>query len=446
MTETVFPADFVWGAATASFQIEGATTEDGRSESIWDRFCATPGKVLNGDTGEPACDHYHRYKDDIALMKSLNLNAYRFSIAWPRVLPQGTGQVNAVGLDFYDRLVDELLAAGITPFVTLYHWDLPQVLEARGGWTSRATTEAFAQFADVVSQRIGDRVRHWITHNEPWCVSMLGYGTGHHAPGKAERAQALAAAHHVLLSHGMAVPILRANSPGSEVGITLNLTPTTPASDSEQDIAAARRFDGWFNRWYLDPLVRGAYPADMLAYYGADVPPVPQGDMATIATPIDFLGLNFYWGQLVADDPSNSLHGAQGVPRPDAERTEMGWEVTPDELRALLLRLHEEYGVEKLYITENGAAYPDSPPVDGVLDDEARRSYLERHLRACRQALDAGAPLAGYFAWSLLDNFEWAFGYSKRFGIVYVDYDTQERTVKQSGRWYADVARRNGFE
>jgi beta-glucosidase len=446
MTETVFPADFVWGAATAAFQIEGATNEDGRGESIWDRFCATPGKVLNGDSGEPACDHYHRYREDLALMQALNLNAYRFSIAWPRVLPEGTGEVNQRGLDFYDRLVDELLAAGITPFVTLYHWDLPQALEDQGGWTSRATAEAFANYADVVSRRIGDRVRHWITHNEPWCVSMLGYGLGIHAPGRTDRAQALAAAHHVLLSHGMAVPVLRAASPGGEVGITLNFTPAQAASPSAADQAAAQRFDGWFNRWFLDPLVHASYPDDMVAFYGADLPVFPDGDLDTIAAPIDFLGVNFYTGQLIADDPADAFTGTRQVLRQSAELTDMGWEVTPEELRDLLVRLHEEYHVERLYITENGAAYPDGEPQNGELDDEPRRSYIERHLRACKQAIDAGAPLAGYFVWSMLDNFEWALGYSKRFGVIHVDYATQRRTIKNSGRWYAEVARRNGFE
>jgi beta-glucosidase len=445
MTTLSFPPDFVWGAATAAYQVEGAIHEDGRGESIWDRFSAQPGMVLNGDTGAVACDHYHRWQSDIALMQRLNLNGYRFSVAWPRILPQGTGQVNQQGLDWYDRLVDALLAAGITPFVTLYHWDLPQLLQDKGGWPARATAEAFVEFADVVSRRIGDRVRHWITHNEPWVVSMLGHLLGLHAPGARDLGQALAAAHHVLLSHGMAVPVLRANSPGSEVGITLNLTPALPASESATDLAAARRFDGFANRWFLDPLVRGAYPDDMLHYYGDAAPDVQPGDLETIATPTDFLGVNFYFSQMVAHDEAGPLVQTRPVARPGRELTDMGWEVSPEGLGELLRRLGGEYSIGRLYITENGAAYRDAPPTNGVVADEARRSYLERHLRECQAAIEDGVGLSGYFAWSLMDNFEWALGYAKRFGIIYVDYASQERTIKQSGLWYAGVAAANSL-
>jgi beta-glucosidase len=440
-----FPEGFVWGAATASFQIEGATREDGRGESIWDRFCATPGKVANGDTGDPACDHYHRWRDDVALMRDLGLQAYRFSIAWPRIIPDGDGAVNQVGLDFYDRLVDELLAAGITPHVTLYHWDLPQTLQDRGGWPSRDTAHAFARYADVVARRLGDRVKHWITHNEPWCASWLSYWIGEHAPGL-KNGPALEAAHHLLLSHGLAAPAIRAASPGAEVGITLNFSPAHPATDSEQDRDAARRHDGFFNRWFADPLFRGAYPEDMVALYAGmgAAAPVREGDMATIAAPIDFLGVNYYNRAVIRHDPEGQGLG-YGTLEPEGEYTHMGWEVYPDALRELLVRLHRDYAPAKLYVTENGAAYPDELSADGAVHDAARTRYLERHFAAAHAAIAEGAPLEGYFVWSLMDNFEWAWGYSRRFGIVYVDYETQRRTLKDSAHYYRGVIAANGI-
>jgi beta-glucosidase len=450
MSPLRFPPDFTWGVATSSFQIEGATSEDGRGESIWDRFCATPGKIEDGTDGKVACDHYHRWREDVALMADLGVNAYRFSIAWPRVIPAGTGPVNRRGLDFYDRLVDELLERGIRPFVTLYHWDLPQPLEDQGGWANRDIVALFEQYAHVVSKRLGDRVRDWMTHNEPWCAAVLGYARGEHAPGHRDWGRALLAAHHLLLSHGRAVPAIRRNAPTARVGIVLNLTPGFPASDSEADAAATRAFDGEFNRWYLDPLHGRGYPEDKRDEYlragvVRDFSFVHDGDLETIATPTDFLGVNYYSRAILR---SGSVPEADNrprtIPEPSAEvRTDMGWEVYPDGLRALLVRLHEDYAPPCILVTENGAAYAHGPDATGAVQDEPRRAYLEGHLRACRHALDAGVPLGGYFAWSLMDNFEWAFGYRKRFGIVHVDYATQARTVKASGRWYGQVARAN---
>ncbi len=432
-----FPPDFVWGAAASSFQIEGATREDGRGESIWDRFCAVPGNVRAGDTGAVACDFYHRYPDDIALMEQLGLDAFRFSIAWPRVLPDGRGQVNQAGLDFYDRLVDRLLAAGIRPFVNLYHWDLPQALEDAGGWPVRSTAEAFAHYAAVVAERLGDRVQDWITHNEPFCTSWLGYGLGVHAPGRKSAADALAAAHHVLLSHGWAVEAIRSSAPAAEVGIVVDSSPAHPATDSPEDAAAAWQLDGTRNRWFFDPLFRGAYPPDVLESYAADAPPVLDGDLATIATPVDFVGLNNYSRQLVRADPGG---GAPiEVRAPSGELTDMGWEVYAPGLSEVLSRLHHEYNVPSLYVTENGAAFADVVTHDGLVHDVERIAYLDAYLGAVHTAIESGAPVRGYFVWSLLDNFEWALGYAKRFGIVYVDYPTLARVPKDSFRWYRDT-------
>ncbi len=432
----LFPADFVWGAATASYQIEGASSEDGRAESVWDRFCATPGKVRNGDTGAVACDFYHRYSEDIALMRELGLDAFRFSVAWPRVLPEGKGRVNAAGLDFYDRLVDELLGNGIAPYVTLFHWDTPQVLEDAGGWPVRETIEAFAEYVEAVSARLGDRVAHWITHNEPWVVAWVGHGWGHHAPGRESEADALATAHHLLVSHGRAVEILRRNSPASQVGITLNLDNPYAASESPEDVAAARWVDGLHNRWFLDPLFLGSYPEDMLEAWADMMPEVRDGDLELISTPIDFLGVNNYTSPLVAADENGGR--SQIVRRNDVDRTDMGWEVVPDGLQDLLLRLHHDYQPAAIYVTENGAAYPDVRGHDGHVNDPERQSYLESYLAGAARATAEGVPLRGYFAWSLLDNFEWAWGYWKRFGLIYVDYATLERVPKGSFYWYRD--------
>jgi beta-glucosidase len=426
-----FPEGFVWGAATAAYQIEGGAREGGRGESIWDRFCTLPGKVRNGDDGLVACDFYHRSDEDIALMLELGLDAFRLSIAWPRVLPDGRGQVNAAGLDFYDRLIDRLLASGIQPFVTLYHWDLPQVLEDAGGWPERSTAEAFVEYVEAVAARLGDRVTRWITHNEPWVASWLGYGSGEHAPGRTSDADAVAAAHHLLWSHGLAVEVLRRESPRAEVGISLNLLDAVPASDRAEDAAAARMVDGHANRWFLDPIFRGAYPTD-LPYE----PPVRDGDLETIAAPIDFLGINYYFRavtQAAADGGRPTWVHVPGSPY-----TDMGWEVFPDGFRDTLVRVHRDYGPRAIHVTENGAAYGDVRRHDGSVLDPERQDFLRDHIAAVGQAIEAGAPVRGYFVWSLLDNFEWAFGYAKRFGLVFVDYPTLERVPKASFGWYRD--------
>ena len=434
MTPARFPSTFVWGAATAAYQVEGAVEEDGRGESIWDRFTATPGKILNGDDGRVACDFYHRYREDIRLMRDLGIGAYRFSIAWPRVLPDGRGRVNQAGLDFYDRVVDELLANGIEPYVTLYHWDLPQVLEDRGGWPERDVVEAFVEYTEVVANRLGDRVRRWITQNEPWVIAWLGYAIGQDAPGRVHEPDAVAAGHHLLLAHGRALEVLRREAPEAEVGITIDLVPMHPVSDSEEDRRAAVLEDATRNRWFLDPVLRGEYPAEALERYGAMLPRDAENDLVTIAGPIDFLGVNYYRRHLVRAD----ANGNPVVVEPQgAEITGMGWEVYPDALRELLLRLHDEYAAPPLYITENGAAFTDNRQ-NGSVEDGQRTSYIERHVEAVAQAVEQGATVAGYFVWSLLDNFEWSRGYSQRFGIVYVDFDTLERVPKASYAWYRD--------
>ncbi len=427
--------DFVWGAATASYQIEGATNADGRGESVWDRFAATPGKVRNGDSGEIACDFYHRYRDDVALMRELGLDAFRFSIAWPRVVPDGRGHVSAAGLDFYDRLVDELLAAGIEPFATLFHWDTPQALEDAGGWPARATAEAFVEYTEVVVDRLGDRVRRWTTHNEPWVYAWLGHAVGEHAPGRTSEADAVAAAHHLLLSHGWAVQAIRRASPDAEVGISLNLAHSYPASASPEDEAAAWKVDGEGNRWFLDPIFNGSYPPDLLERNAIAGPFVENGDLEAIASPIDFLGINNYFRFIVGA----GADGPRMVSDPEAPHTDMGWEVYPDGLHALLTRVADDYAPTAIYVTENGAAFGDVRSHDGRVRDPERIAYLQSHIAAVERALDAGVPVKGYFVWSFLDNFEWAHGYSKRFGLVYVDYPTLERVPKDSFYWYRDL-------
>nr|WP_217634887.1 GH1 family beta-glucosidase [Micromonospora pattaloongensis] len=437
----MLPPEFVWGVATSAYQIEGAVAADGRAPSIWDTFCRVPGAIDNADTGDAACDHYHRWAEDVALMSRLGVDAYRFSVAWPRVIPDGTGPVNARGLDFYDRLVDALLAAGIRPFVTLYHWDLPQALQERGGWPERATAEAFADYAAVVAGRLGDRVADWNTVNEPLCVAWIGHLEGRMAPGERDLARAVRASHHILLGHGLATRAIRAHAarPAS-VGIVLNLSPCEPGSDRPEDVAAAVRADGHTNRWWLDPLYGRGYPADMIATYGVE-PPVRPGDLDTIATPTDFLGVNYYFRQVVVDDPDGPAPFARQIPVPGAVTTAMGWEAYPAGLERLLVSVAEEYRPGRLFITENGAAWPDRVTPVGTVDDSERTEYLEQHLAACAAAVARGVPLAGYFAWSLLDNFEWSYGYDKRFGLVHVDYETQARTVKASGHRYAALIR-----
>jgi beta-glucosidase len=452
---TKFPDGFRWGTATAAYQIEGAATEDGRAPSIWDTFSHTPGKVRDGDTGDVACDHYHRAGEDLALLSGMGLNAYRFSIAWPRVQPDGSGPVNQAGLDFYRRLVDDLLARGIEPWVTLYHFDLPQKLEDAGGWPARDTAARFAEYAALAHEALGDRVHHWITLNEPWCSAMLGYGNGEHAPGRSDKVDALRAAHHLLLGHGLAVQAMRAQRADSQLGVTLNVHAFTPATDDPADAEAMRRLDAVSNRIFLDPLLRGEFPADLRKDLApvSDLDYLLDGDLATIATPIDLLGLNYYSRHAVAAADGDPHDPDVASPWIGSERlrwvdrglpvTDMGWDIDPAGLTKQLLDVHAMRPDLPLYITENGAAYPDVIGPDGKVDDPDRVAYLDAHLRACLDAIAAGVPLRGYFAWSLMDNFEWALGYSKRFGLTYVDYPTQTRLPKASSHWYGQVVRTN---
>jgi beta-glucosidase len=428
-----FPSDFLWGSATSSYQIEGAVAEDGRAESIWDRFCTVPGAISDGSSGAVACDHYHHFREDIALMQRLNLKAYRFSIAWPRVVPQGTGTVNPLGLDFYDRLVDALLAAGIQPFPTLYHWDLPQALEDRGGWPERATAEAFADYAEIVAIRLGDRVTNWMTLNEPYCSANLGYLTGQHAPGRSSLLDSLAAAHHLLVGHGLAMERVRAAIPSAQVGIVLNFTPVTPIGSSPAALDRQRIVDDVSNHWYTDPIGGLGYPEYTVDRLGWDRREVHDGDMKLIARPIDMLGINFYTRQFVG--------ALEGEREDRGATTAMGWEVHPSTLGDLLRGLHQTHHFPRYLITENGAAMPDVFRVDGRVIDDDRLEYIAAHLGQVHQAMEDGVPIDGYFAWSLLDNFEWAYGYGPKFGLVAVDMETQRRTPKKSALWYAEVAR-----
>ncbi len=441
-----FPQDFVWGAATASYQIEGAWNQDGKGESIWDRFSHTPGKIQNGDTGDIACDHYHHWQEDLNAIKKLGLQAYRFSVAWPRVLPGGRGLANEPGLDFYSRLVDGLLKLEIEPYITLYHWDLPQKLQDEGGWVSRTTADAFVEYADLVSRALGDRVKNWITLNEPWVSAFLGYYIGHHAPGHTDLHEALAASHHLLLAHGQAVPILRQNCPNAKVGITLNLTPQVPASPSVADRIATTSADGYINRFFLDPLVGRGYPQDMINETEDKMTFIQDGDLSIISTPIDFLGVNYYTRGIVRSEKISEAENAPRTTIRGNEITEMDWEVYPEGLYKTLGRLYFDYDFPAIYITENGAAFPDQVGAEGEVHDPARLSYIQRHLQQTQRAIEAGVPVKGYFAWSLMDNFEWGFGYSKRFGLIHVDYQTQKRTFKSSAQWYEQVIKQNAVE
>jgi beta-glucosidase len=439
-----FPDDFVWGVATAAFQVEGALQADGRGESIWDRFTHTPGNIVNGDTADIACDHYNRWRVDVGIMKELGVTGYRFSISWPRVVPGGVGKVNPAGLGFYDRLVDSLLEAGIAPFPTLYHWDLPQALEDRGGWPDRATAHAFADYAAVVAERLGDRVQHWATINEPWCVAELGYRLGEHAPGRRDPDAGLDAAHHVLLAHGLGMQAVRAAAPGASVGIASNIDVKTPRSAHPADIRAADLEDVFRNRWYLDPVLLGEYPESGIVERGWDQDSVLPGDLDAISAAMDFIGLNYYSRTVVKDDTIDDAERPPPIVAADLPHTTMGWEVYPEGLRDLLVRFNTDYQLPPVYVTENGVAFADQL-VDGAVHDEDRRSYLERHFAAAAEAMAAGVPLRGYFVWTLLDNFEWAQGYSQRFGIVWTDFETQERVIKDSGRWFSgEIARLSG--
>ena len=439
-----FPEGFLWGAATAAYQVEGAVREDGRGPSIWDVFAHTPGRVKHGDTGDIACDQYHRLEADLDLLVELGIPAYRFSVSWPRVLPNGSGAVNQQGLDYYARLVDGLLERNIIPMATLYHWDLPQALQETGGWTNRDTANRFADYATLAYRALGDRVPFWITLNEPWCSAFVGHLEGRHAPGIRDEATALAATHHLLLGHGLAVRALREFG-ATGIGITLNLTDVIPASDDFEDQAAARRVDGNENRLFLEPIFRENYPQDMLDHYTSvsDFGFVQAGDLATIATPIDFLGVNYYERHIVRADPANPVLGAR-IDFPPGPRTAVGISIDPDGLRTILLRLKDEYTALPIHITENGVAYHDYVDPEGCVRDEERIAYLDAHFRSMHEALSAGVNLRGYFVWSLIDNFEWAHGYTMRFGLVYVDYLTQTRIPKESAHWYAGVIKGNG--
>ncbi|MCJ7735551.1 MAG: GH1 family beta-glucosidase [Anaerolineales bacterium] len=434
----MFPEDFVWGTATASYQIEGAWNEDGKGESIWDRFSHTPGMIDNADTGDIACDHYHRWKEDLILIKNLGLDAYRFSISWPRILPMGQGKVNQSGLDFYNQLVDALLDLNVEPYVTLYHWDLPQALQDKGGWPDRFIVDAFVNYTEIVSRSLGDRVKNWITLNEPWVSAFIGYHEGRHAPGITNLDQAVLASHHLLVSHGRAVPIIRNNSSECSVGITLNLTHAEPASPSIFDKQAAVLKDGNINRWFLDPLGGRGYPGDMVENYQQEMDFIQPGDMECIMVPTDFLGVNYYTREICRSTAVSEKENHPQTLFRGEKITEMDWEVYPEGLYKVLGRLYFDYDYPAILITENGAAFPDKV-VDCQVDDPARLSYFKGHLEMVNKAIQIGVPVKGYFAWSLMDNFEWAHGYSKRFGLIHVDYKTLERIPKSSANWYRQV-------
>jgi beta-glucosidase len=464
-TNRPFPPGFLWGTATASYQIEGAATADGRGPSIWDTFSHTPGAVWNGDNGDIACDHYHRMDEDLDLLAELDVAAYRFSIAWPRVQPTGSGPANQKGLDFYRRLVDGLLARDIKPTVTLYHWDLPQPLEDKGGWWVRETAERYADYVDIVARALGSDVERWITLNEPWCSSWLGYGAGRHAPGVQDIGKAAAANHHLLLAHGLAVPILRSAISSAKVGITLNLGDHQPGSQHELDIAAARRADGNLNRLFLEPVFHGQYPEDMLEHYRDSKPGfsvIREGDLGIISQPLDFLGVNYYFPSTVVDisrakearvagyfvAPGEQFPDlrVRSLETPGRDKTAMDWEIGASGLTSLLIRIREEYTTLPIYITENGAAFDDYVDPNGDVKDHNRVAYLQEHISAVHDAIDAGVNVQGYFVWSLLDNFEWALGYSRRFGIVWVDFPSGTRLKKASFAWYRDTIQSNSVE
>ncbi|MBD3334161.1 MAG: beta-glucosidase [Candidatus Eisenbacteria bacterium] len=444
MSSNKFADSFLWGVATSAQQIEGGWDQEGRGESIWDRFARRPGAIADGLLPSTTCRHYRRWREDLELMRWLGIGAYRFSTSWARIMPAGSGRANPAGLDFYDKLVDALLETGIEPFLTLNHWDMPQPLQDRGGWPAREICEAFTEYTAAVGRRLGDRVRHWATHNEPWCIATLGYEEGSHAPGKRDPLDALWAAHHLLLSHGRATEVIRNLAPKAEVGIVLILSPGRPASSSKADRDAARQFDGLFNRWYLDPLLLGRYPADAVAdrvrwgrLAGAELPFDREDDLRRIRLSLDWLGVNYYSVTTLAAGPGGRPQAV--VSAPSRELTEMGWEIHPAGLTEVLERLTRDYDIPPLYITENGAAFDDPLPDRGRIADPRRVAYLRDHLVAAHRAIAKGVPLRGYFAWSLLDNFEWGHGFTKRFGLFGVDFATGERTPKDSAFWYRDV-------
>ncbi len=440
---SAFPDGFVWGAATAAYQIEGSPLADGAGPSTWHRFAHTPGRILTGETGDVACDHYRRWRDDVRLMRELGLRAYRFSVSWSRVLPEGTGRVNEKGLDFYRRLADALREVGIAPMATLFHWDLPAALDDRGGWLNRDVAGWFAEYAAVLFRALDDRVEWWATLNEPWVVSDAGYLHGVHAPGHASPFEAPIASHNLLRAHAAALAAYRALG-RHRVGIVVNLEPKSPASDGEADREASARADAYMNRQFLDPVFLGAYPPELERMYGEAWPAFPPSDLDAMRRAIDFLGINYYSRGVMRDDPAGPPPRAARVRQPGALHTEMEWEVYPAGLAETLLWVKRRYGNVPLYVTENGAAFADPPPSGESVADALRVAYLRDHLRSARAAIGAGADLRGYFVWSLLDNFEWTHGTSKRFGIVHVDCATQRRTLKASARLYSEVIRSNG--
>jgi beta-glucosidase len=439
-----FPAGFLWGASTSAYQIEGSPLADGAGPSIWHRFSHTPGRTANGETGDIACDHYHRYASDVDLMHALGLNAYRFSIAWARIFPEGKGAVNQRGLDFYDRLIDRLLERGITPSVTLFHWDLPAALDDRGGWLNPDIAGWFADYATTVFRAFDDRVPMWATLNEPWVVTDGGYLHGPLAPGHRSLFEAPIAAHHLLRSHGSAVQAYRAEG-RNQIGLVVNLEPKYPASSTPEDLAATARADAYMNRQFLDPVFLGSYPDELREIFGEAWPEFPSADMDLIRQPIDFLGINYYFRSVTKHDDEKLPVRASAVRQRSHPYTETGWEMYAPALTRVLLWIRERYGPVPLYITENGAAMYDPPkPLDGRVEDPLRVYYFREHLRAAREAIRQGVDLRGYFAWSFMDNYEWSLGYDRRFGIVHVDFETQERTPKSSALFYSDVIRSHG--
>ncbi len=433
-------SDFKWGVATAAFQIEGAANEDGRAPSIWDKFCEVPGNIRNGDNGLVACDHYHRYKEDVEIMDWMAVDAYRFSVSWSRVLPNGIGEVNQAGIAFYSNLVDELLAKGIEPFLTIYHWDLPQALQEKGGWLNREAADWFAYYTEVLVANLGDRVKNWITINEPHCICWFGFLKGWFAPGVQDLNSAVTAAHHVLLAHGRAVRVINKLLPEAKVGIAPGLTPCVPATQSPEDIAAAARQDGYDIRWFMDPVYGKGYPKDIVEIFGI-TPPIVADDMEVISTPTDFLGVNFYLRSVIADDPDGEFLKIKGIDPADSKYTGMGWEICAPAFKDLLVRIKNDYAPKEIFITENGSAWDDVVQADGSINDVDRIEYLELHLQQMQKAISEGVPVKGYFAWSFMDNFEWTFGYEKRFGLVRVDYDTLKRTPKASAHRYREIIR-----
>lgn len=439
MKTVTFPPGFSWGTATASYQVEGAWNEDGKGESIWDRFAHTPGRILNGDTGDIACDQYHRYKEDVALMKQLGLRGYRFSISWPRIFPEGKGRLNQKGLDYYNRLVDELLANGITPFPTLYHWDLPQVLQDEGGWADRSIVEHFTTYAETCIKALGDRVKRWIVFNEPWVFTFLGYISGIHAPGIRDRDMGMRAMHIVNLAHASAVRAMRAVGTAEAIGTAFSMSASYPASESEEDQAAAERHHNFANEWFLRPIMRGEYPRAYLDHDRAlEMMDVRPGDMEACKEPLDFVGINLYSRAVVAANPDEPYLGIRQLPGP-GPKTAFGWEVWPAAIYRMIMRVHMDYGVP-IYITENGCSYPTGPSPDGRVHDQERIDFYNGYIGQVGRALSEGADVRGYYAWTLIDNFEWAMGYSQRFGLIWVDFEGDlKRIIKDSGYWYRDL-------